>query len=64
MRMMTDEEDRRMTLLEMQVGALITQREEYAARVQKLREYIAENSPHSGAETNCPACRFLKEDAS
>lgn len=60
---MTAEEERRMTLLEMQVGALIKQREEYASRVRKLREYIDENSPHSGAETNCPACRFLKEDA-
>ena len=63
MRMMTPEEERRLTLLEMQVGALITQREHYAARVQKLREYIDENAPHSGVVTTCPTCIFLREDA-
>jgi len=61
--MMTAEEERRMTLLEMQVGALIKQREDYATRVRKLREYIAANCPHSGAEPTCPTCSFLKEDA-
>lgn len=62
--MMTAEEERRLTLLEMQVGALIEQREHYAARVQKLREYIKANAPHCGVETNCPTCVFLREDAS
>lgn len=61
--MMTADEERRMTLLEMQVSALIKQREDYAERVHKLREYIDENAPHSDVVTTCPTCVFLREDA-
>jgi len=61
--MMTAEEDRRLALLEMQVAALIKQRQDYIARVQKLRDYINANAPHSGVQTNCPTCVFLREDA-
>ncbi len=56
-------EERRLTLLEMQVGALIKQREDYAIRVRKLREYVAANCTHSGPASHCPTCEFLKEDA-
>lgn len=63
MKIMTPEEERRLTLLEMQVGALIQQREHLMGRVRRLREYIAANCPHSALDTNCPTCQFLQEDA-
>lgn len=56
-------DERRLTLLEMQVGALIKQREDYAARVQRLREFIKENCSHSSITANCLTCQFLQEDA-
>lgn len=69
---MTADEERRLTLLEMQVGALIKQREDYAERVQKLRAFIDENCSHSvhvsseqslsGYRYPCRVCQFLKED--
>lgn len=62
MKIMTPEEERRLTLLEMQVGALIQQREHLMGRVRRLREYIAANCPHSALDTNCPTCQFLQED--
>jgi len=67
MRMMPAEEERRLTLLEMQVGALLQQREHLTARVMRLREYIAANCPHSPfpedcEDDDCPTCSFLKDE--
>jgi hypothetical protein len=61
--MMTPEEERRLTLLEMQVGSLIKQRDDLIVSVRKLREFITANCPHSALDSPCPTCRFLQEDA-
>lgn len=63
MKIMTPYDERRLTLLEMQVGTLIQKREHLMGRVRRLREYIAANCPHPELDTNCPTCRFLQEDA-
>lgn len=62
-RIMDAAEERRLTLLEQQVGALLAGRERMGDRIRKLREYIASNCPHSALDTNCPTCQFLQEDA-
>ncbi len=62
MRMMTDAEERRLTLLEQQVGALLAGRERMSERIRKLREFIAAHGPHEDA-VECPSCQFLMEDA-
>ena len=60
----TEQDERRLTMLEMQVGALLAGRERMGERIDALREYIRATAPHSGVETSCPTCKFLKEDAS
>lgn len=64
MRMMTDTEERCLTLLEMQVEALLAGRERMAVRIMKLREFIASHGDHTLDCDDCHVCRFLKEDAS
>lgn len=56
-------DERRLTLLEQQVGALLAGRERMSDRIRKLREYIASNCRHTGDESPCPTCEFLMEDA-
>jgi len=60
----TEQDERRLTLLEQQVGALLSGRERMSMRIMKLREFIARNCPHSALDTDCPTCQFLQEDAS
>ena len=60
---MTDAEERRLTLLEQQVGALLAGRERMAERIRKLREFIARSGHHIADNCQCNICRFLKEDA-
>ncbi len=43
-------DDRRMTILEQQVGSLRAQREYLTARILRLREFIATNCPHDALE--------------
>lgn len=59
-----EHDERRLTLLEQQVGALLAGRERMSVRIMRLREFIARNCQHSALDTNCPTCEFLKEDAS
>ncbi len=63
MRMMTDAEERRLTLLEQQVGALLAGRERMSERIRKLREFIAAHGHHTDDAVTCHTCRFLEEDA-
>ena len=63
MRMMTAEEERRLTLLEQQVGSLLAQRERLMARILRLREFIAARGNHTLDCMDCHVCRFLMEDA-
>ena len=58
MRMMTDAEERRLTLLEQQVEALLAGRERMSVRIMKLREFIAAHGPHED-DVECQTCRFL-----
>ena len=60
----TEADERRLTFLEQQVGALMAGRERMSVRIMKLREFIARNCQHSAPDTDCPTCEFLKEDAS
>lgn len=60
---MTDAEERRMTLLEQQVEALLLGRERMSVRIMRLREFIAKHGPHQD-DPECPTCKFLMEDAS
>lgn len=60
---MTEAEERRLTLLEQQVGALLAGRERMSERIMLLREYIASNCPHAATDIACPTCEFLMEDA-
>ncbi len=55
--------ERRLTLLEMQVEALLAGRERTTTRIMKLREFIASNCPHDALEKGCKTCEFLMEDA-
>ena len=64
MRMMTDAEERKLTLLEQQVEALLLGRELMGVRIMRLREFIARNCQHPALGTNCPTCQFLREDVS
>lgn len=64
MRLFDEHDERGLTLLEQQVGALLAGRERMGDRIRKLREYIASNCPHAALDTNCPTCEFLKDDAS
>ena len=59
---MTAEEERRMVLLEMRVKALLSRSERMQKRIDALREYVKATAPHSGVETYCPTCKFLRED--
>lgn len=68
MRLFAAADERRLTLLEMKVGALLEGRERMGERIRKLREYIAAHCKHSPfpedcEDDDCPTCWFLKEDA-
>ena len=56
-------DERRLTLLELQVGSLLAQREFMATRIMRLREFIARKCQHDALESKCTACEFLREDA-
>lgn len=59
---MMDAEERRLTLLEQQVDALLRGRERMSERIVRLREFIAAHGEHVD-DSECPTCRFLMEDA-
>jgi hypothetical protein len=59
----TEADERRLALLEQQVGALLAGRERMGERIRKLREFITKNCEHSDLDIDCPKCEFLKEDA-
>lgn len=59
----TEADERRLTFLEQQVGALLVGRERMSMRIMTLREFIARNCEHSTLNTDCPTCQFLQEDA-
>ena len=63
MKMFSEADERRLVLLEQQVGSLLQGRERLGDRIRKLREFIASNCPHSALDANCPTCEFLKQDA-
>lgn len=60
----TEQDERRLALLEMQNESLLAGRERMQKRIDTLREFIASNCPHDALEKGCKTCEFLKEDAS
>jgi len=63
MRMMTEAEEKRLTMLEQQTEALLIGRERMSNRIMLLRKFIAQNCTHGALEPTCPVCKFLEEDA-
>lgn len=59
----TEQDERRLVLLEQQVNALLAGRERMSERIMRLREFIAKNCPHSALDVTCSTCQFLQEDA-
>lgn len=64
----TEQDERRLTLLEQQVNALLAGRERMGERIMRLRAYIASNCQHAAFEADCvdgdcPTCEFLRKDA-
>ena len=58
-----EHDERRLTLLEQQVGALLAGRERQNARIMALREAVRRFGHHTLDCVDCHVCKFLKEDA-